>query len=77
MELKKGGTELQVKGREQRIKDLEKERDKLDARYGTDRFEEMIRMDVDLEEMKQDNLRMLRESKPKNVPPPLSQLQDP
>ena len=32
----------------------------MDARYGTDRFEEMIRMDVDVEEMKQENLKVLR-----------------
>ena len=27
------------------IKDLERQRDKLDAYYGTERFEDMIRMD--------------------------------
>ena len=45
-----------------KIKTLEHQRDKLDARYGTDRFEEMIKMDVDFEELKQSNLEILREA---------------
>ena len=44
-----------------KIKNLHKERDRLDARYATERFEEMVRMDdVNLEELKQENLEVLR-----------------
>ena len=52
-----------------KIKSLHMERDRLDARYATERFEEMVRMDdVDVEELKQENLEVLRALQLKNLP---------
>ena len=53
LELTKGGTDTQIEKIQKNIKCLEYDRDKLDARYATDRFEEMVRMDdVNVEELK-------------------------
>lgn len=63
LEITRGGTvHSEMAPIQRRIEELGKERDKLDARYGTDRFEEMIRMDFDPEELKQENLQVLREN---------------
>ena len=64
LEIAKGGKMHQIAPIQTKIKKLERERDRLDARYGTDRFEEMIRMDVNLEEIKQDNLQAIRDAMP-------------
>ena len=53
LEASRGGSKIALTPIQDKLKELNLERDKLDARYATDRFEEMIRMDdVNLEELK-------------------------